>query len=375
MAGANAMRLASYNVENLFERAKAMNGPDWQAGREILAAQAELNALFGKPSYAEADKARMIVLLDQLGLEKSDDGKFAILRQNRGRLRSRQGGRLTIVASGRSDWVGWVDLQTEPVTAEAIANTGRVIGLLDADIVAVIEAENRPALRRFSDQLLPQVAVPPYPHIMLIDGNDDRGIDVGLMTREGFAVRSMVSHVDDRGDDGRRLFSRDCPEYEIALPSGEILWLLINHFKSKGFGSPAASNARRRAQAARVREIYEARLAAGVTLVAIAGDLNDTPDSAQLAPLFEGGTLIDVSDHPRFVSDGRVGTFKNGTRNDKLDYIILSPALAERVTGGGIERRGVWGGKNGTLFPHLPEIVEETDAASDHAAIWVDLEL
>jgi len=369
------MRLASYNVENLFERAKAMNGPDWQSGRDILAAQGELNALFGKPSYADTDKARMLALLDQLGLDKSDDGKFAILRQNRGRLRTRQGGRQTITARGRSDWVGWVDLETEPVKAEAIANTGRIIGLLNADILAVIEAESRPALRRFSDLLLPQVDVAPYPHIMLIDGNDDRGIDVGLMTRTGIAIRSMISHVDDLGDNGRRLFSRDCPEYEIGLPSGETLWLLINHFKSKGFGSPAASNARRRAQAARVREIYEARMAAGATLVAIAGDLNDTPDSVQLAPLFEGGMLLDVSDHPRFTSDGRVGTFKNGTRNDKLDYIILSPALAERVTGGGIERRGVWGGKNGTLFPRLPEIVEETDAASDHAAIWVDFDV
>jgi len=48
-------------------------------------------------------------------------------------------------------------------------------------------------------------------------------------------------------------------------------------------------------------------------------------------------------------------------------------ASAAKVSTGGIERRGVWGGKNGTLFPHLPTIVVEKDAASDHAALWGDI--
>lgn len=39
------MRVASFNVENLFERAKALNLQSWTAGKPILAAQAELNAL------------------------------------------------------------------------------------------------------------------------------------------------------------------------------------------------------------------------------------------------------------------------------------------------------------------------------------------
>jgi hypothetical protein len=50
----------------------------------------------------------------------------------------------------------------------------------------------------------------------------------------------------------------------------------------------------------------------------------------------------------------------------------MSPPLAARVTAGGIERRGVFGGTNGTLFPHLPEITKAIEAASDHAALFVD---
>ena len=93
------------------------------------------------------------------------------------------------------------------MNAEAIANTGRVMGEVNADILAVIEAENRPALLRFSELLpLPQVNVKPYDHIMLVDGNDDRGIDVGLLTRDAWPIRTVVSHVDDRNDLGNRLF-------------------------------------------------------------------------------------------------------------------------------------------------------------------------
>lgn len=38
-------------------------------------------------------------------------------------------------------------------------------------------------------------------------------------------------------------------------------------------------------------------------------------------------------------------------------------------------RKGVWGGINGTLFEHYPEMTKEIHAASDHAALFVDLDI
>lgn len=46
------------------------------------------------------------------------------------------------------------------------------------------------------------------------------------------------------------------------------------------------------------------------------------------------------------------------------------PSAIEKA--GGLERGGVWGGKNGTLFPNMPTIKKAIDAASDHAALRVD---
>jgi hypothetical protein len=36
---------------------------------------------------------------------------------------------------------------------------------------------------------------------------------------------------------------------------------------------------------------------------------------------------------------------------------------------------GVWGGKNGDLFPRYPEIESPGQAASDHAAIWAEIDI
>ena len=52
-----------------------------------------------------------------------------------------------------------------------------------ADVLGVVEADNRIALQLFSELPLKKVNGKPYEHVMLIDGNDDRGIDVGLLTK------------------------------------------------------------------------------------------------------------------------------------------------------------------------------------------------
>ncbi len=369
------MRVTSFNVENFFARAKALNEHTWAAGRPILEAHAELNVLLGHPIYGPADKARMLVLLEALGLLKSDSAEMAVLRQVRGRLlkRPRSGG-VEVIAGGRGAWVGWVDLTTEPVTEAAVANTARVINDLAPDILGVVEAENRVVLKHFTDAQLRDGAAVRYPHVMLIDGNDDRGIDVAILTKEGWPLGTVRSHVDDIDGSGV-IFGRDCPEYEVRTPGGHRLVVLLNHLKSKGYGSQADNNERRRRQAQRVADIYRRIRKDGVSYVVVLGDFNDTPSSAPLAPLMDATDLRDVSEHTGFDDGGRPGTFGTCTAANRIDYILLSSALFAKVTGGGIFRMGAWGGKNGSLWPHYDTVTTATDAASDHAAIYADIRL
>lgn len=368
------MKLATFNVENMFDRAKALNGKTWSAGKSALEAHDELNRLFGNAVYSAADKSRMLTLLAAQGLLKKDDGPFLLLRKLRGKLLNRpKTGPVTVAAAGRSDWIGWAELKTEPVNETASANTARVVGAVNADVLGVVEAEDRTTLKLFNKNVLPPVGAALYEHVMLIDGNDERGIDVGILTRSAYPIVSIRSNVDATDDTGI-VFSRDCAEYEIRLPAGGSVWVMVNHFKSKGFGSQAGSDAKRKRQATYVRKLYDAHLLAGHNLVAVIGDLNDSPDRDPLSPLLSAGsTLRDVSTHAQFDDGGRPGTHGNCTAASKLDYILLSPDLYSTVQAGGVERRGMWGGVNGTLWPHFPEIKSELDAASDHAALWAEL--
>ena len=152
------MRQGSFAVptrRTLREAAEA-----WQ-GQPTLERQARINELLNKASYSADDKTEIVKLLTELGLAKKDDGgKFAQLRQNRGRLLKRpKSGGIEIVAGGRADWIGWVELKTEPVNELAIRHTAMVMRDVDADVLGVIEAENRIALKNFSAILLKQIGV------------------------------------------------------------------------------------------------------------------------------------------------------------------------------------------------------------------------
>lgn len=364
------MRIASYNVENLFERAVALSAEANEAGDEALLKQSQINVLLRKAVYSDDDRAEILELLTELGLRDDDDGSpLVMLRQNRGQLvRRSQDGTVEVIADGRASWLGWVEIKTDPVDELTTRNTARAIDEVDADIFGVVEAETRGSLRDFSRVMLRRVGGQPYAHSMLIEGNDDRGINVGLMTKEGFELDEERTHVFDLTANDQPIFSRDCTEYLVRTPSGTEILVLVNHFKSKRGGG----DARRLRQAARVKEIVNERLAEQPNLVVL-GDLNDTPDSANLAPLLTGTPLKDISTHPSFDDGGLPGTFGTQGASNKIDYILLSPSMMENVTAGGILRRGVFSASD--RWPMLETVTRKSEQASDHAAIWADIDL
>jgi endonuclease/exonuclease/phosphatase family metal-dependent hydrolase len=371
------MKIAAFNVENLFDRAKAFNETN-AVSTPIISGVSELNNLFEKDKYLANDIKRIKQLFKVLGLEKSDNGEYAILRKIRGRIVSRPKGKPTkIVAEGRKDWIGWVELKTSPVNEIAILNTGKVIRDVNADILTVVEAEDRISLKRFSEFILEKVDGIAYEQIMLIDGNDDRGIDVGIMTKNKYQINSIRSHVYDVTNTGQNIFSRDSPEYEIITPSGESIMVIPNHFKSKYGGNDDSSKKKRLSQANRVAEIYKTLTNKGIENIVILGDLNDTPDSDELKPLLKNTNLKDVSEHPLFDTGefkGK-GTFGLGNDNNKIDYLLLSPNLFSKIKSCGLFRKGAWAGKRPKRWETYDDITKEIHIASDHHVIWADIDI
>lgn len=371
------MKIASFNVENLFDRAKLFN-EDKLISDDITQKVTALTNLIESEVYSDDIKTQIIDILKELGLEKSDESEFVVLRKNRGKFLSRPKNKpVEVSANGRKDWIGWLELKTEPVNETAILNTARVIRDVDADIMVVIEAENRIALKDFNDDILKtNLQGEPYDEVMVIDGNDRRGIDVGIMTKNGYKIGLMRSHVHDKIDEDTFTFSRDCPEYEVTTPENEVIYVLPNHFKSKFGGNDPKSKYKRLKQSEKVKEIYLRLISEGKNYVVILGDLNDTPNSNELEPLFDGTGLKDVSDHPLFDPGEfkEIGTFGLGNNENKIDYILLSPALYSRIKGCGLFRKGAWPGTRPKRWEVYPELEKEVHVASDHHLIWVEIE-
>jgi hypothetical protein len=84
------------------------------------------------------------------------------------------------------------ELVPETINETSIEKTGRIIRDVNADVFCFVEVENRIALNHFNSSKGQW-----HDHVMLIGCNDDRGIDVGIMTRKSFDIESIASQVDD----------------------------------------------------------------------------------------------------------------------------------------------------------------------------------
>lgn len=70
-------------------------------------------------------------------------------------------------------------------------------------------------------------------------------------------------------------------------------------------------------------------------------------------------------------------TYVYQNRKQQLDYLLVSDALAARLSGVGVERQGMHkiAQYTGGVVQPFPEVKGETTTASDHAAVWAEFNL
>lgn len=361
-----SIRIATFNCENLFRRPIVFSAGNDPVHNAVLEDFRKLVEILDHHTYTADDKTKIIELLKKHSVDVSQEisTQTILVNEPRGqaRLLKGEGRNIEVRAevTGRSAWVGWAELAKGDLSWDAVKNTARVIAEVNADILLTVEVEDRLTLHRFNRQVLAgQFDAEPYPFNMLIDGNDIRGIDVGLFSRH--PITSIRSHIFDKKD-SREIFSRDCPEFEIDI-DGEPLWLLGNHFKSKLGGGAD----KRKLQGERVAQLYRAALERSAHVV-VAGDLNDTPGSPPLTFL-EATSLKDAMTHASY--EGPPGTHgKCTSHNDKIDYLMFSPQLFAKVDTVEVERRGIF--EFGAPFD---TVTGPGNQASDHAAVVAELDL
>ena len=355
------LRVATFNVENLFSRAKVLNFWDHSNGDTILRTAADLQTELERTTY---NKPRIIQLYQQV----SDYVKFNVIRSSVGhRIVYRSSGVWRVAPNGKNDWFGYLEFRRDVFDDVTQKNTARVIRDLDADVLCLVEVESRPTLVQFNTDRL--TGSSRYPYSMLIDGNDPRGIDVGLYSRH--EPGAVWTNMFDKNNQGRNVFSRDCLEVEILLPSGQSLYVLLNHFKSKS-GGESATDPRRRAQAQQVAGIVTSEYDLQNDLVVVMGDLNDTPTRPPLQPLLSLTHLHDVLEL-QFPDPADRWTY-HYSRNEQIDYLLVSEPLRQALVQADVLRRGmadVDQYSNGAIQPY-PQVTSWRNAASDHGAVWAE---
>ena len=359
------LKVATYNVENLFSRPVLFNMKDHDKAAEYLKKVSEFTRLLDQDYYT-ANKKKIEALYEEIG-------RFIIIN-----IRASKVGRNIIEkgklkAKGREDWDGFIDLKRERFAQETVEFTAKVLKTVKADIQCLVEVESAGTLKMFNTDRLDST----FSDRIVIDGNDPRGIDIALASKKKYPIVTARTNIFARGNEGKTIFSRDCLEVELKVPGDKNLFVLVNHFKAKD-ATPDISDAKRKSQATEVSRILRERYNMKNDYVIVAGDLNDEPASAPLKPLMATPGLhnvLDVVNHPK---DDR-WTYYYGKEKafNTIDYLCVSEALKKRVKMAGFERRGMFdlakltNGKQSSF----EGLTNWKLAGSDHALVWVDLDL
>ena len=214
-----------------------------------------------------------------------------------------------------------------PSELEALAQSMRA---LNADVLALVEVENRGVLQQFVDLYLSDMGY----QVVLFEGNDPRGIDVAVLSRLPVGPVTSYRHLRFPDTEGRPTrFQRDLLQVRIEPPEGQSFDLFVVHFKSKG-GEDEGGLAVRLAEARQVRAILDARLNANSEAAfLVAGDFNDTIDSRPLQALIGTGPTALTT----FIDDLPAGnrvTYNQPPHRSMIDFILASPAMARRYVPG-----------------------------------------
>ena len=219
--------------------------------------------------------------------------------------------------------------------------TGRALRGVKAHVVGLQEVESLDTLKKFNRDYLTKSTK--FKYQVLIDGNDQRYIDVGLMSK--LPIDFIRTH-QFRKKKYTPIFARDCLEVHIKV-GAKTLPIFVNHFTSMMRGR-AKTRYRREGQSKEIIKILKERFGEdfGDHDFIILGDLNDymEPDdtkSSGIRSLLLSDQMENVID--RLPEPERWTHYYKGDKSHRqLDYILLSRSLAEKNAGvlPVIERRG-----------------------------------
>jgi predicted extracellular nuclease len=273
------------------------------------------------------------------------------------------------------------DEESKKLTAKAIKET-------KADLIALQEVESLMALRRFKNDYLRGSG---YDHIIVLDGNDPRFIDVAVMSK--YPLENIDTHVDEYNNEIRwYTFSRDCLECDVVLPENKRIRLFVNHFKSMfdkddPCNGRSKSHRKRQIQAQRVKSLVKEEFRNGDGNFVVLGDLNDYMETDS-----QGETGIkDIVNWNKVENvvkrlapqDQWTHYYKGNSQcghpktYKQLDYILLSKSLAKTNSSSvpKIIRNGLPLSADEYAGPRFEGVGKTKPKASDHCPVVIEINI
>lgn len=231
-----------------------------------------------------------------------------------------------------------------PKSPEEMAAVARVIERTQADVVALQEINDKNALDTLVDKYM---TGNPYPYRVLVPGNDQRGINVAVISK--FPITNVESNADDTFDVGGKKgsFSRDFLEATIKVNDGFEFTIGTTHLKAHAGGQNADN--KRLGEGRQIHKILAEQMKAyPQKRYVVCGDFNDTAESPAVRAITAKGQEAALFDPLAGSSD-----ISHPVTNRRIDFLLLSEGMKQ------------------SYVPNSAQIVHDPDAekASDHLPV------
>jgi endonuclease/exonuclease/phosphatase family metal-dependent hydrolase len=232
------------------------------------------------------------------------------------------------------------------------ATIGAVIKAVSPDIAVLAEIENVGIL----DDLDKQELGSAYPTRILIDGNDQRGIDTGILAKipiDGMPVSHKDEFFQSSITKASYKYTRDCLEVHFTYNGRHVIVLGV-HFRSKG---PPDDADKRFAEAEHTRAIADDLFKKDPTAaILITGDFNDLPGSPPFN-VIQGQDPDKYLDSAASVPSAERYTYNFMGSLELIDHQMANPNLAGMLL------------PDSVSIKHGKDIDDSSQFASDHAPI------
>lgn len=255
----------------------------------------------------------------------------------------------------------FTDWNEEVVEAKLKSIAGVILQVrgVGPDILFLEEVENISILKRLNKDHLQAAG---YKTEILLEGNDKRGIDIGLLSRFPLVGKPEIHHY--------RQGTRGILVARLKLPTGDVVTVAGIHF-------PSQANPVEDRQAALDKLRWIITREGPKALVLVGGDGNITTAENRQHKLWDSLEPFGIVSH-RYACEKCLGTHNYQGRWDFLDWVFVSNELAKgpkyQVVKESISTPNRGPGQMGSDGLPIRFDAESKKGVTDHLPIFVDIQ-